>query len=373
MIASIDTEISIRPVLASEMSHWQAPWTAQAGKNFMQQPAWLLGAWNDFHQYQPGVSKGSSFCGLLATTQNGEFAGCSSWFRQFKHGIHWWQLVGSGSICSDYVTPAVRPELEHSLAHSLAEHFDRKMAASKGFLQALEIEGHTLPCNFSEAFNEALVERGWWINTVEIEGGWRLDLPREWADYEQLLQKSRRRKARRALRLMEKGEIEWTRCSTPQEIADMWPEFVRLHQSRREQLGQPGCFADLNFERFLKNATLELASSNSAWLSVVQYQSKPLAILLMFDAEDTAYMYQSGCDPNQIEMEPGHLVNAVTIHHCISSGQRAFDFMRGDERYKSGWQASRIPLYRTRLFPPSLTGKGIASVLKLRERLRTWL
>lgn len=373
MIAYVDRGISIRPVSHSELAQWQSPWCEHIGNHFMQHPAWLLGAWNNFHQHSPGVNKQSGFCGLLATTHDGEFAGCSSWFRQFRNGIHWWKLVGSGGICSDYVSPTCRPEWKHQIAVNIAEFFDQEMRSSRGLPRGLEIEGHASDCHLWNTFTQSLTERGWFVSTVEIEGGWRLELPSEWSEYEKLLQKSVRRRARRAVRLLEDGQIELKTCRSPEDLEEMWPEFVRLHQSRRQQLGQPGCFADQNFERFLRTATLELAKSKSAWLSVLEYQSRPLAILLMFSAGEIAYMYQSGCDQSRMEMEPGHLVNAATIGHCISSGYQTFDFMRGDERYKAGWLASRIPLYRTRLFPPSLAGRGIASALKLRESLRSWL
>jgi CelD/BcsL family acetyltransferase involved in cellulose biosynthesis len=373
MIASTDLKNSVRPVTAEQMSLWREPWVEQHAENFMQLPAWISGAWHDFHRYQSGVDPNAGFHGLVATTEDEVCVGGMAWFRQFRHGIHWWKLVGSGPICSDYVQPICQSEWEEPFAFGMADHFDQLIRKSTGFPQALEIEGHTSRCPFWMSLSKALSNQGWLISTVEIDGGWQLDLPPDWGQYEESLQKTQRRKARRAIRMMEEGKIEVQVCRTSEEITEMWPEFVRLHQMRRQQLGQPGCFADSRFERFLKNATLDLARSNAAWFSVVQYQNKPLAILLLFDTHDVTFMYQSGCDCSQMEMEPGHLVNAVTIFQAIKSGQRVFDFLRGDESYKAGWLAQRVPLYRTRLMPPNLAGKGIASLLKLRQSLRTWI
>jgi len=347
-------------------------WQALAGDCFMQHPAWILSAFQHYHLKQPSVDC-SPHAALRVQDSSGQLNGCGLWFRQQSHGLNWWKLAGSGAICSDYVTvPAIQGR-ETEVGIALAEWFQTQPSGLLGWPTAIEIEGHLQTCPLWQSFVSCLEHAGWASDCVEVEGAWKLDLPNDWTTYETLLHKSRRRKARKAIKLIQQNKFchRVARCSGA--IQQAWPDFIRLHQKRRQFLNQPGCFSDPDFEIFLRKATLELAEQGSAWMSIVQHSNgQPLAMLLMFDSGRHAFMYQSGIDTDCLQDEPGHLVNAATIQYCIEKGIETFDFLRGDEPYKRGWLANRHALYRTRLFAPGWTGRGIASAIKLRRSILSW-
>lgn len=347
-------------------------WRTLASNCFMQHPAWILSAWQHYHRNQPSVDS-TQFAGLLVQDSESRLHACSIWFRQLNHGLNWWKLAGGGAVCSDYVTVPATSGREAEVGSALADWF---MAQSRGWLgwpTAIEIEGHLQQCPLWQTFIAELVQAGWASDSGEVEGAWSLRLPRDWPTYESLLHKSRRRKARKAIKLIQQHKFCHRVLSTPDEIDRAWPDFVRLHQKRRQFLKQPGCFSDPSFELFLRKATLEFATAGTAWMSIVQHaDGRPLAMLLMFESGRHTFMYQSGVDTDYLHDEPGHLVNAATIQHCIENGTDTFDFLRGDEPYKSGWLAQRQGLYRTRLFAPGWTGRGIASAFKLRRSILSW-
>ena len=138
------------------------------------------------------------------------------------------------------------------------------------------------------------------------------------------------------------------------DLNELWGDFVDLHQARRESLGEPGCFADPNFEAFLLAATHELSQQNHAHLQVILYEGSPLASMLLLNSGTTNYMYQSGVDVSRMNLEPGYQVALAAIEASLEDGLRKFDFLRGDEPYKSRWDTTRIPLHRTRWIPRKL-------------------
>lgn len=346
--------------------------TLFSADGFMQRSAWLKNAWQAYHCHRSGVYSDSFTC-LKVSDDEGKLVGISSWFKQFSRGIGWWRLVGSGQICSDYVQLPCLPGSECEVAQATAKWFAIQPRKFLDAPTAIEIEGYRTGCPQWQNFIDSLVDRGWTQDTVDIESTWRIDLPNNWKQYESLLSKSRRRKTRRATQMADRGELTLELVSDSQQLNEHWPEFVRLHQLRRQQLGQSGVFADANFERFLKASTLELASEGSASIAKLLYGGSVLGMLLIFQSDATWYIYQSGFDTQRIELEPGHMINSLMLRTAIERGIKAVDFLRGDEHYKKGWHCSPVSLSRSILLPPSLASRGISSAIKIKRNMQAWL
>lgn len=340
-------------------------WSRLSQDNFMSSPEWLLSAWNAFH----GAENRTGLHCQVAYDDSGKPLGIAAWHLGQKRGVRWLRLVGDGAICSDYarlpVEESLKPAVYRALAEALASGEGEDWSSPS--IDVIEIDGHVETDQAWEGFFEALEAQGWSRQTRAGEGTWVINLPDTWEGLEARLHKSRRRKARKAFKLLQSGQISHEVIQTTSELTAIWPEFVRLHQLRREQLGQPGCFADPRFGDFLLSATTQLMELGRAWLSVVASTGRPLAMLLMFDAGRCSSMYQSGIDVTRMALEPGHLVNTLTIAEAIRRGQTAFDLLRGDEPYKRGWDARRIGLARTRLFAPTWRGRGLSRAFQLRE------
>lgn len=372
MTLASTASLSVREQATAEIVSNPQAWAGLPCDSFMRSPIWSRNAWEHYHRVQPGVDP-SSLRPAVVCDEDGRLLGRSVWFRQLQQTLACWRLVGSGAICNDYVQIPCQPDTERQVGVATARWLHRQPRRSLGGLAVIEVDGHRADSIQWQAFFRTLCAAGWSLDSVPIQGAWCLELPNTWHDYEMRLGKSQRRKARCALKMLGSGKLQHEVYRTAAEIAREWPEFVRLHQKRRQLLGQTGCFANSDYERFLKNAVIELAVQGSAWLSVVRASQQTLGVLLVFDSGDTTYVYQSGIDTDWLHLNPGHLVNAATISNCIERGQRYFDFLRGDERYKSDWRAVRVDLRRSLLFSPGFTGRGLASVQKLRRSLLHWI
>jgi hypothetical protein len=369
MIETKQDQATVQQLGGQDVEGLRETWRRMAGDCFMQSPDWRLNSWFDYHQEQRGV-RDRELTMLAVRSATGEPLGISAWYRQSKWGLPWWKLPGGGQVCSDHTRIACRDDECELVGRKLAEWFVVESRKNWDLATPIEIEGHRDDSPEWEAFFQTLLDNGWYRDTVAIEGAWRMELPSSWNEYLNQLHYSRRRKAKKATKLLDQKNVQHHVTRDEEGVRFWWPEFVRLHQLRRTQVGDPGCFADPRFERFLKRAVLGFASFDQAWFSVVTFDERPLAILLMFDSGQTTSMYQSGIDTERLNLEPGHIVNAATIRHAINDGKRAFDFLRGDEPYKAGWLAQRVPLYRTYLFPPGAAGWGMTTALWLRRRFK---
>jgi CelD/BcsL family acetyltransferase involved in cellulose biosynthesis len=56
---------------------------------------------------------------------------------------------------------------------------------------------------------------------------------------------------------------------------------------------------------------------------------------MYFDYNDTIYLYNSGFEKDYISLSVGLLSKALCIKDNIESGKKKFDFLKGNEVYKS--------------------------------------
>jgi len=69
-----------------------------------------------------------------------------------------------------------------------------------------------------------------------------------------------------------------------------------------------------------------------------------------FTSDDTVYFYQSGRAPRWEQESVGLVLMGLMIQRAIQQGYRAFDFLRGDDRYKHHWTSARRKTSETVIF-----------------------
>ncbi len=285
------------------------------------------------------------------------------------------RFIGSGHICTDYMGLIAKPGFEEEFTYSVADWMTVQLQPNGplGRIDVVDLEGVWLEDERSKRLYDLLEASGFKSHTVELEGCWALDLPESWDALNKSLSKSLRRKTKKAVKRLGDEATE-VLSSDNVDLEILWPIFVNLHQRRRQMLGQPGCFANPSIETFLKAAVTELSKDGKCELVIVQHDNQPLAAYLMFMDNNTAYMYQSGMDPDRVSLEPGYQVVVAALQRAIEKGYQRFDFMRGDEPYKARWKTERLPLVRMRFIPRNFssqfkhglwsTGRSIRQYLK---------
>jgi CelD/BcsL family acetyltransferase involved in cellulose biosynthesis len=360
-----DSSLTTRQITTlEEFAACREAWNRVAGDHPFLSWEWLYSWWESFH-------RSGHLAIVTVLDQDGDWVAIAPWFKTTSASRgRVIRTLGSGVACSDYASVAVRPEFEDAVAEVLAEIMFGNDSRFTN-VDLFEFEGHTANDPFMQSLPARIPANSASIVQEEIGGSWRTRLPDSWPAFESELKKSFRRKTKKASKRLESGEVVVEVCRTPEAVAEAWPVFVDLHQRRRQQLGQPGCFAHPMFDNFLRSATCRLAESGRAQINMIRYAGQPLTCNLEFTTSDSVWMYQTGMDPDQRKLEPGHITFCWAIQEAIRQKHRWFDFLRGDEPYKACWCAERIPLLRTRLVPRRLTSSLRYSLLAAGKQVRS--
>ncbi len=256
--------------------------------------------------------------------------------------------LGNGEVCSDHLSLLVSPGHETAVAQALADHLLGDRAWDLLQLDAVD-EGDPAVA----ALAKALDQRACATRETNTGNCWTIELPDDWEAFLALQSKSHRKQLRQAYdRVVATPRAQWHLASTPSELHQGWSLFVDLHQRRRESLGEPGCFASVQFGQFHRELAQLLLSRDQLRLSWLELDGVPVAAEYHFAVARTTFAYQGGVDPKRLRDEPGRLSTIVTIRHALAEGHRRFDLLRGDEPYKAHWRATPRATYRLEAVAP---------------------
>jgi CelD/BcsL family acetyltransferase involved in cellulose biosynthesis len=127
------------------------------------------------------------------------------------------------------------------------------------------------------------------------------------------------------------------------------PTLWRLHRARWAMDGGTKALADPAVERFHADSARELARRGWVRLYVLHADGAPRAALYGFERGGRFLYYQMGSDPNWRPRAVGTVVLSAALEDAFERGLDEFDFLRGDERYKSLYTSVRRPLVTLRV------------------------
>ena len=202
---------------------------------------WMFSWWSTFAQ-------GGELLIVVVSSGDREIAIVPLYKTITRTGARVVRFIGSGDACTDYTEiicdAQMRDHVEAFVAKAIVEPGPLKRQLARW--DQIEIEGH-VSSTWSQFF-DSLQGNGCTIYTQEIEGSWKTDLGPTFAEYESRLRKSFRRKTRKATKNLQNGSIDFELIRDVNHFDQVWPEFCRLHQLRRQMLGQQGCFSNPQFE-----------------------------------------------------------------------------------------------------------------------------
>lgn len=257
------------------------------------------------------------------------------------------RFMGSGEICSDYLSILTVPGLEQTVAESIGRWLSKTGARE---WDVIEFDGVAQNDPAMNALADWLRSHGHRVYQRSRINGWRLKLPGSWEEYLAKVSKGRRVRIRQIVkRQFETGRAVGRIAQTVEEYERGWAIFCELHQRRRISLGETGCFVSERFAQFHAEASRRFFEQGRLRLHWVELEGIPVAVDYAFLGDETVFCYQSGLHPDFLEEQPGWLDWTDSIRRAIEQGFQGFDFMRGDEPYKSIWRAEPIPLLEIRI------------------------
>jgi len=164
-----------------------------------------------------------------------------------------------------------------------------------------------------------------------------IELPPTFDDYLAGCGHETRRQIRKKTRLLEKAGAEVQVCSGPDAVTEKLDVLIQLHTARWDHVNQTGNMNRPGFVRFLQRICAAPPAQSTPRLYLMQHEQKSAAALLVFHARDSALAYSIGRDPGApiSNLSPGLILYVASIRMAIEEGLRHFDFLRGDEGYKS--------------------------------------
>lgn len=231
---------------------------------------------------------------------------------------------------ADYLDFIVAQGLEDVVYAALVDYLADPNALSWDLLNLCNIHQDSPTLDILPALTEA---RGWTVSTARDDVCPMIQLPGTWEEYVEMLEGKQRREIRRKLR------------RAGGESAQNWYIVGQEHNLETEV----GAFLDLMAASAPDKADfltprmrdffyqLTRVTYDAGWLQLVflQVGGRNAAAYLNFVYNNRVLVYNSGLDWRTFpKLGAGIILTAHSIRHAIEQGREAFDFMRGDERYK---------------------------------------
>ena len=359
---------SLQVVLARDESQLQglcAEWNALAGDVPFRTWEWTRTWWQHYRDTS------SELFTLLVLDDRGNLVGIAPWYvtRSPREG-RTLRFLGSGEVCSDYLTILCQTDACELVVERLADWLAME-AADEWHL--LELDGAAESDATVVRLCERMAERGHLVDRQADMSCWRTELPGDWNEFVAGLSKSRRERTRALLRkTVDKGRVVMRQVQTESELPRGFDVLIELHQRRRRSLSQPGCFASGRFTRFHREMASQFLAAGKLRLSWWELDGRPLAVSYSFAGGDTVYYYQGGFEPELASESPGWIGAASDLKLAIEQGYRAYDFLRGDESYKTSWQATARPLVRVRIVGRQASARVRFATSRGTEKVKGW-
>ncbi len=256
--------------------------------------------------------------------------------------------MGDGDVC-DYGDIVVSPAERLRVLSALLDHLERAGITCLD-LGRLCADGATLA-----ALRKAL-SPGWRMREEADGAIYPLDLPASWNRFlEQLAGPQRHELRRKMRRLNEAGRVVFRSLEKESEIAVAMEIFLSLFRTSRRDKAR---FMTEPMEAFFLRLTANMSDAGLCRLHLLELDDAPGAAALCFDYRGTIYLYNSGYDRSLGSLSVGLICKALSIREGIARGRTAYDFLKGDERYKTRLGGKPLRLRRVRLLRESAAAGG---------------
>jgi CelD/BcsL family acetyltransferase involved in cellulose biosynthesis len=218
-----------------------------------------------------------------------------------------------------------------------------------------------------ERFCAACERRGWAVRRRLLRVCPYLELPGTWEAYLSGLSSHGRGAVRRMERKLYR-EHDVALKEYGKERLDEGLQHLQVLHALRWKGG--GAFRDPIMQRLHHRFAASLADGGQLWLFTLDVDGAPAAAWYGFSLGDTVYFYQSGRDPRWERERVGTVLVGLMIRRAIERGYRRFDFLRGEEPYKSHWTRTARPCYEVVVFRAGWRGMALRGLDWIARKLR---
>jgi CelD/BcsL family acetyltransferase involved in cellulose biosynthesis len=339
-----------------ELSPYAQAWDHLAAGVPFRSWTWLSTWWRHYGEDSNAMRPKCELFVLAVFDEGDMLVGLAPWFIQstaaFGPVV---RMLGTGEVCSDYLTLLSSRGMEEDVAELVAEYLTDSLPDScadhRGWDQ-LELFGVDYDDRPTEYLAESLRRHACTIHRRSTINCWRIDLPTDWEEYLAGLSKKFRQEVRRLERkYFDSGKAVLRSVEKLGDLPQGLATLVDLHQRRRQSLGEPGCYASPRFANFIREVSPLMMQQGQMQLQLLEIGGRPAAVEYQLLGGGVVYAYQTGIEPAAAADQPGKLTNLAGIRRAIARGHRSYDFLRGDEPYKAHFRAAARPSMEIRIIP----------------------
>ncbi len=249
-------------------------------------------------------------------------------------------IVGSADVC-DYLDFPVIQGKDQDFFNTLLDDL-RQKGITQLNLESLRPDSRVLT-----GLTDVALHRGCEVTLTPCDVTLEMELPESWDDYLMTLNSKQRHEVRRKLRRLEEaGNFEYRALSGNASVMGALDTFLKMFTESRDDKAD---FLTEKRESFFRSMAESMANEGILKLGILEVETVPAAMILYFDYNDTIYLYNSGFDKEYISLSVGLLSKVLCIKDSIESGKKVFDFLKGNEVYKSRLGGTEIQLSDCRI------------------------
>jgi CelD/BcsL family acetyltransferase involved in cellulose biosynthesis len=287
-------------------------------------PPWLQSWWQIFGRPETcrilAGFKGKVCCGMAPFQQIGGTA----------------TFLGDTDTC-DYQDMVTGQEYRQQFTSAILQHLAGQGAALLK-LRHIRPESPTW-----QALNTTADQYGYSFTCRQEAVSLEMELPGTWLEYLALLEKKERHEIRRKLRRLEHaGSINFYFTRGPAENGRHLELFLEMFALNRPAKAE---FMNERMKSFFRVITGNMGQYDLVRFGCLEMDGRKVAIIMVFDYNNTIYLYNSAFDPAYGRLGVGLMSKVLAIRQAIFMGRSKWDFLKGDEPYKQQLGGRKIALY----------------------------
>jgi CelD/BcsL family acetyltransferase involved in cellulose biosynthesis len=190
-------------------------------------------------------------------------------------------------------------------------------------------------------------------------------LPATWDGYFYTLSAKRRKNLRRSIKLLQKDHVvEFKKYAGGEDLRDQLQVLFELHQKRWQVRNIRSKFAEPEAREFYVDISKAFYQNNWLDFSFLNIDGKPLSTSWGFIYNNMYYDMTGAFDIDYLNFSVGTLHEMKLIECAIQNGLGKFDFLKGDETYKSHWTHCKTNNVQIVMAKRSLLGRCRVKLLK---------
>lgn len=283
-------------------------------------------------------------------------------------------FLGSNEVCSDYLDLIVRRGYEESAISSILSFFQQNQKLwNMACLADIPLTSKTTGLIHEIGENKQLniSEEPRYCYYISLHQNW----DSIYEDFNSIIRNIIKKKIKR---LEVIGEIKFIEANSYDDIKKLFPIFLTLNTKRLRMMNVTSPFLEPSFLAFHEAVINEFEDPEITRLFLLYIKDKPIAGLYIFNDNNTWFYYQSGFDTDWKQYSPGTLLMYHAIKCAFDRKAHEFDFLRGNEKYKSYWTKEKRINIKIKIYNNSLKGRlmkytdqVIAKINKLIKRCKT--